>query len=54
MTLYKSECLRSKTQATANVGENVEKGEHSFFAGGSANLYKHSGNQCGSFSENWK
>ena len=36
------------------VGENVESGEHSSTAGGSANLYSHFQNQYGSFSENWE
>ena len=34
------------------LGEDVEKGEHSFIAGRSANLYSHCGNQYGGFSEN--
>ena len=33
-----------KTQVTAHAGEDVEQGEHSSIAGGSANLYNHSGN----------
>jgi hypothetical protein len=49
-----SEWLRSKPQVTAHVGEDVEKREHSSIAGGIANWYKHSGNQSGGFSENWK
>ena len=36
----------------AHVGKNVEQGEHSSIAGGSANLKKHFGNEFGSFSEN--
>jgi hypothetical protein len=38
---------------TADDGEDVEKEEHSFIVGGIASLYNHSGNQLGSFSENW-
>ena len=34
--------------------EDVEEGEHSFIAGGSANLYSQFGNQYGVFSENWE
>ena len=44
--LTQSECLRSKTQSTVHIREGVEQGEHSFVAGGIANLYNHSGNQC--------
>jgi hypothetical protein len=43
---------RSKIQVTADAAEDVEKEEHSIFAG-IASLYKHSGNQSGSSSENW-
>jgi hypothetical protein len=43
-----------KTQRTAHAGKDVEKGEHSSIADGIANLQNHSGNQSGSFSENWK
>ena len=32
---------------TEYVGENVDLGEHSFIAGGDANLYSHLGNQYG-------
>jgi len=35
--LRQSEWLRSKTQVTADVGEDVEKEEHSSIAGGIAN-----------------
>jgi hypothetical protein len=52
-TSHQSECLRSKTQVTADVGEDVEKEEHSSVAGGTANWYNHSGNQFGCSSENW-
>jgi hypothetical protein len=37
-TSHQSEWLRSKTQVTADVGEDVEKEEHSSIAGGIANL----------------
>jgi hypothetical protein len=36
---------------TTHIGEDVEKEEHSFIAGGIANWYKHSGNQSGVSSE---
>jgi hypothetical protein len=36
-----------------NSGKNLEKEEHSSIVGGIANLYNHSGNQSGGFSENW-
>jgi hypothetical protein len=42
-----------KIQVTADAGEDVEKEEHSSAAVGIASLYNHSGNQSGSFSENW-
>jgi hypothetical protein len=44
----------SKPQLTTHAGEDVEKEEHSSIAGGTANLYNHSGNQTGGSSENWK
>jgi hypothetical protein len=37
-----------------HVGEDVEKEEHSFVAGGIANWYNHSGYQSEGSSENWK
>ena len=37
----------------ACAGEDVEQGEHSSFAGGSANLYNHFENQYGSSLKNW-
>jgi hypothetical protein len=46
-----TEWLRSKTQETAEVGEDVEKEEHSSIAGRIANLYNHSGNPSNSSSE---
>jgi hypothetical protein len=39
---------------TAYVGEDVEKEEHFFTAGQTANWYNHSGNQYGVVSENMK
>jgi len=39
---------------TTHAGEDVEKEQHSFIAGGIANWYDHSGNQFGGSSENWK
>ena len=38
-TLHQSECLRSKPQGTAHVGENVERKEHSSIADEILNLY---------------
>jgi hypothetical protein len=35
---------KSKTQVTANAGEDVEKEEHSSIAGGIASWYNHSRN----------
>ena len=52
--LDQSEWLRSKTQVTADAGEDVEQGEHSSIAGGIAHLYNHFENQFGSFSETWE
>jgi hypothetical protein len=45
--------VRSKIQMTADVGEDVEKEEHSSIVGGTASLYNHSGNQSGGSWENW-
>jgi len=42
-----------KTQVTAEVGEDVEKEEHSSIVGGIAGWYNHSGNQPVRSSENW-
>jgi hypothetical protein len=36
--------VKIKTQFAAHAGEDVKQGKHPFFAGGSANLYNHSGN----------
>jgi hypothetical protein len=38
---------------TADLGEDVEKEEHSSIVGGIASLYNHSGNQSGGSLENW-
>ena len=40
-----SEWLRLTTQETTDVGEDVEKGEPSYTAGGDANCCSHSGKQ---------
>jgi hypothetical protein len=48
-----SEWLRSKTQMIADVGEDVEKEEHSSIAGGTTSWYNHSGNHFVGSSENW-
>jgi hypothetical protein len=42
-----------KIQVTADAGKDVEKKEHSSFAGGIARLYNHSGSQSGGSSEVW-
>jgi hypothetical protein len=52
--LYPSEWLRLKTQEMTHASEDVEQGEQSIIAGGSAHLYIHFGNQFGIFSENWE
>jgi hypothetical protein len=41
-------------QGTADVGEDVEKEEHSSVAHGIASLYNHSGSLSGGSSEYWK
>ena len=53
-TSYQSEWLRSKTQVTADAGEDAEKEEHSSIVGGNASWYNHSKNQSGVSSENWR
>jgi hypothetical protein len=50
---HQSEWLRSKTQVTADAGEDVEKEERSSIAGGIESWNKYSGNQSGGSSENW-
>jgi hypothetical protein len=50
---HQSEWLRSKTQVTAQVGEDMQREEHSSIASGIANLYTYSGNQSGGSSKNW-
>ena len=42
-----------KTSSTAHAGEDVEQGEHSSIAGGSANLGNHFGTEFSDFSESW-
>jgi hypothetical protein len=44
--------LTSKTQVTANAGEDVEKEKHSSIAGGIASWNNYSRNQSVSYSEN--
>ena len=46
--------LDKKTQVAAHAGEDVEQGEFSSISAGIADLYKHCGNEVGSFSENWE
>lgn len=43
----------NKINDRANIGEDIGKGEHLFFADRSANLYTQYGNQCSSFSGSW-
>ena len=50
---HTSQNLRSKTQGTADAGEDVEKEEHSSIADGIASWHKHCGNQFGGSSGNW-
>jgi hypothetical protein len=38
----------------ADAGKDSEQGVHLSIAGGSANLYNHSGNQFVGFSEKWE
>ena len=52
-TLHQPEWLRSKTQVTADAGEDVDKEEHSSIVGGIASWYNYSGNQFDSSLENW-
>ena len=43
-----------KSLQTINSGEDVEKREPSYTAGGNANQYSHYGEQCGDSLKNWK
>jgi hypothetical protein len=43
-----------KASGIAHAEEDVEQGEDSSTAAGSANLYNYFGNQFGGFSENWE
>ena len=52
--IHLTEWLRSITQVTAHASKDMEQGELSFIAGGSANLHSHYGNQYSSSSENWE
>jgi hypothetical protein len=52
-TSHQTAWLRSKTQVTADAGEDLEKEEHSSIAGGIVvGWYNYSGNQSGGSSEN--
>jgi hypothetical protein len=53
-TLHPSKSIRLKSQGTAHTGKDVEQWEHSSIAGGSSNLYNHSGDQFVTVSEYWK
>jgi hypothetical protein len=44
--------LRSKAQMRVDVGEDVDKEEHSSIVGGIASCYNHSGHQSDGSSEN--
>jgi hypothetical protein len=46
--------INNTTQVTDYAGKDVEQGENSSIAGGSAHLYSHYGNQCGNSSERWE
>ena len=52
ITSHLSEWLKSTTQETTGVGEDVEKGEPSGTVGGNANWCSHSGKQYGASSKN--
>jgi hypothetical protein len=41
---------KTENSSAAHADKDMEQGEHSSIAGGSANLYNHSGNQFGGFS----
>jgi hypothetical protein len=51
-TSYQKECLKSKTQVTANAVKDVEIEENSSIASGLAIWNNHCGNQSGGSSEN--
>jgi len=50
-TLHLSEWLNLTVQETTDVGEDAEKGELSYTAGGNANLCSHCGKQYGGSSK---
>jgi hypothetical protein len=52
LTLIRMAKIRNSVPVCA--GEDLEKEEHSSFAGGVANCYKHAENQSGSSSQNCK
>ena len=51
-TLHLSECLKLVTQATTDVGEDVEKEDLFCIVGGNASWCSHSGKQYGGSSKN--
>jgi hypothetical protein len=46
--------INSITQVTVHAEEDMEQGEHSSIAGGSANVDSPCGNQYGGCSESWE
>jgi len=52
LTLIRMATIKRST--TINAGEDVEKRESSYTAGGNANWYNHYGEQCGDSLKNWK
>ena len=48
-TWHPQEWPRLINRVTDHTGKDVELGKHSSFAGGRASLYRHYGNQCGSY-----
>ena len=54
ITSHLSEWLSSKSLQTVNVGQDVEKREHSCTVGRNANWYSHSGRCYGDFFKNWE
>ena len=51
-TIHLLEWLKSITLTTPNAGEDVEKQEFLFIAGGNARWYSHFGRQFGGFLQN--
>ena len=54
LTPIKMAKIKRNAQEIAYGSKDIEKGQHSSVSGGIANLYNHTGNQSGIFSENWK